>query len=211
MVRSLSQPLAFAVAGAALVFGMGRPVSAQGSLFTAVPVEETNFILVAAPVGRGENSQLNIYEQRTTKRPCFEVSGSAPAVVNPLLGTFDFTGICNRYIDTNGYSLRVGGDDFGSRYRFSVVKTNADVELWAIPGSERVGKPHVVARAGGPGAGFLKLELEPGWKLMRRQYGTRSLGHLYVFREEWPGSETDPDAAGADQTSLESSSSDAPQ
>ena len=189
MVRSLPITLAFAVAGATLV---GPSASAQGSLFTAIPVEETNFILVAAPIGKGESSQLNIYEQRTSKRPCFAVSGSAPAVVDPLLATFDFTGICNRYIDGNGYSLRIGGDDFGTRYRLSVVKTNQDVELLAVPTRSPSGSTHVVARAGGAGAGFLKLELEPGWKLMRRQYGKRALGHLYVFREVWPGSEPAP-------------------
>jgi hypothetical protein len=46
----------------------------------------------------------------------------------------------------------------------------------------------VVARSGGPGNGFLKLNLEPGWKLMRRQYGKRTLGHLYVYRDDMPGS-----------------------
>lgn len=188
MVRSLPITLACVVAGATLV---GPSVSAQGSLFTAVPVEETNFVLVAAPIGQGESSQLNIYEQRTSKRPCFAVSGSAPAVVDPLLATFDFTGICNRYIDGNGYSLRIGGDDFGTRYRVAVVKTNQDVELIAVP-SRTSASTHVVARAGGAGAGFLKLELEPGWKLMRRHYGDRALGHLYVFREVWPGSEPEP-------------------
>ncbi|MDB4678071.1 DUF3747 domain-containing protein, partial [Synechococcus sp. AH-551-A21] len=49
----------------------------------------------------------------------------------------------------------------------------------------------VVARSGGPGNGFIKLNLEPGWKLMRRQYGKRTLGHLYVYRDGMPGS---PDA-----------------
>ena len=28
-------------------------------------------------------------------------------MVDPLLASFDFTGICNRYIDGNGYSLRI--------------------------------------------------------------------------------------------------------
>jgi hypothetical protein len=169
--------------------GLSRPVAAQGSLFTAVPVEQANFILVAAPIGNGESSQLNIYEQRTNKRPCFAVTGAAPASVDPLLATFDFTGICNRYIDGNGYSLRIGGDDFGTRYRLSVVKTRRDVELLAIPTRDPSRPTMVVARAGGSGAGFLQLTLEPGWSLMRRQYGTRPLGHLYVFRDTWPGSE----------------------
>jgi len=189
MVRSFPVTLALAATGATLVSGLTRPVSAQGSLFTASPVEQSNFILVAAPIGNGESSQLNIYEQRTNKRPCFAVTGAAPAIVDPLLATFDFTGICNRYIDGNGYSLRIGGDDFGTRYRLSVVKSNRDVELLAIPTRDPSRPTLVVARAGGSGAGFLQLTLEPGWTLMRRQYGKRSLGHLYVFRDTWPGSE----------------------
>ena len=112
-----------------------------------MPVEEQNFVLVAAPIGKGESSQLNIYEQRTTKRPCFAVSASVPATVDPLLATFDFTGICSRYIDGNGYSIRVGGDDFGTRYRLSVVKTNRDVELLAVPTRGDASETHVVARA----------------------------------------------------------------
>lgn len=162
--------------------------STQGSLFTAIPVEDTNFILVAAPIGKGEKSQLNIYEQRSDKRACFAVSGSAPAFVDPLLSTFDFTGICNRYIDGNGYSLRIGGDDLGTRYRLSVIKTGQDVQLHALPTRNPDNPSAVIAKSGGSGNGFLKLELEPGWKLMRRQYGQRALGHLYVFRDSWPSS-----------------------
>ena len=120
-------------AGLAVALTGTVPVMAQGSLFTAVPVEEANFILVSAPIGQGERSQLNIYEQRTNKRPCFAVSGGTPAAVDPLLSSFDFTGVCNRYIDGNGYSLRLGGDDLGTRYRLTVVKTGNDIELLAAP------------------------------------------------------------------------------
>ena len=117
MLRSFPTTLAVAVAGASLGSGAMPSALAQGSLFTAIPVDLSSFVLVAAPIGSSSSSQLNIYEQRTSKRPCFAVEGAAPAVVNPLLATFDFTGICNRYIDGNGYSLRIGGDDFGTRYR----------------------------------------------------------------------------------------------
>ena len=112
----------------------GVPSSfAQGSLFNAIPVDQSKFILVAAPIGAGERSQLNIYEQRSEKRPCYASGTGSPAVVDPLLSTFDFTGICNRYIDGNGYSLRIGGNDLGTRYRLVVVKTTNDIELLATP------------------------------------------------------------------------------
>ena len=191
MGRPRNAAVALAVFASALATGFPQVANAQGSVFTAADVDESQFVMVSAPIGKGESSQLNIYEQRTSARPCFAVSGASPAVVDPLLASFDFTGICNRYIDGNGYSLRIGGDDLGTRYRLSVVKTGSDVELLAVPTRDPSRPTMVVARSGGPGNGFIKLNLEPGWKLMRRQYGKRTLGHLYVYRDGMPGS---PDA-----------------
>ena len=191
MGRPRNAAVALAVFASALATGLPQVANAQGSVFTAADVDESQFVMVSAPIGKGESSQLNIYEQRTSARPCFAVSGASPAVVDPLLASFDFTGICNRYIDGNGYSLRIGGDDLGTRYRLSVVKTGSDVELLAVPTRDPSRPTMVVARSGGPGNGFIKLNLEPCWKLMRRQYGKRTLGHLYVYRDGMPGS---PDA-----------------
>ena len=173
-------------AGLAVALTGTVPVMAQGSLFTAVPVEEANFILVSAPIGQGERSQLNIYEQRTNKRPCFAVSGGTPAAVDPLLSSFDFTGVCNRYIDGNGYSLRLGGDDLGTRYRLTVVKTGSDIELLAAPTRNSSQPVYLVAKAGGVASGFVQLNLQPGWTLMRRAYGTKPLGPLYIYRDTAP-------------------------
>lgn len=72
-----------AVFAAAVATGLSQVVKAQGSVFTAADVDESQFVMVAAPIGKGESSQLNIYEQRTSARPCFEVSGASPAVVDP--------------------------------------------------------------------------------------------------------------------------------
>jgi hypothetical protein len=188
MGRPWNAAFACAVLTAAVATALPQAAKAQGSVFTAADVDESQFVMVSAPIGKGESSQLNIYEQRTSARPCFAVSGASPAVVDPLLASFDFTGICNRYIDGNGYSLRIGGDDLGTRYRLSVVKTGSDIELLAVPTRDPSRPTMVVARSGGPGNGFLKLNLESGWKLMRRQYGKRTLGHLYVYRDGMPGS-----------------------
>ena len=188
MGRPWNAAVAFAVFTAAVASCLPQVAKAQGSVFTAADVDESQFVMVSAPIGKSARSQLNIYEQRTSARPCFAVSGASPAVVDPLLASFDFTGICNRYIDGNGYSLRIGGDDLGTRYRLSVVKTGSDIELLAVPTRDPSRPTMVVARSGGPGNGFLKLNLEPGWKLMRRQYGKRTLGHLYVYRDGMPGS-----------------------
>ncbi len=162
------------------------PVRAQGNLFGAREVDQSRFILVVAPIGDGTRAQLNIYEQITNKRPCFATSGSAPARVDPLLGSFDFTGICTRYLDANGYSLRVGGSDLATVYRLSVVRTDNDNLLLAAPTRNQSGPEMIVARTNGNGAGFLQFIPEPGWRLMRRQFGNRVLGHVYLYRETWP-------------------------
>jgi hypothetical protein len=166
----------------------GESARAQ-ALFGAGDVDPSRFLLVAAPIGTsGDRYQLNIYEQLKPTRPCFAVGEGKPAAVNPLLSTFDFTGICGRFIDANGYSLRIGGSDLATSYRLSVVKGGGDILLVARPTKSAAQGELVVARAGGVGSGFLKLELEPGWNLKRRQFGGRSLGHVYVYNESWPGS-----------------------
>ena len=175
--------------GAVLALPVGGESARAQALFGAGEVDPTRFLLVAAPIGTsGDRYQLNIYEQLKPTRPCFAVGEGKPAAVNPLLSTFDFTGICGRFIDANGYSLRVGGSDLATSYRLSVVKGGGDVLLVARPTKSAAQGELVVARAGGVGTGFLKLELEPGWRLKRRQFGGRSLGHVYVYNESWPGS-----------------------
>lgn len=154
------------------MFGMGE-------------LDGQRFILVAAPIGSGSRSQLNIYEQINPRRPCFAVAEGRPAAVKPLLATFDFTGICGRYIDANGFSLRIGDRDLATVYRLSIVPTASDIHLMALPTSGG-GPELVVARTQGLGTGFLKLEFEPGWRLARRQFRGRSLGHVYIYRDTWP-------------------------
>ncbi len=187
-VRTLAARLSLAGAlplASALALVGHQPAAAQ-SLFGAIEVDQSKFVIVAAPIGDGSRAQLNIYEQRTAARPCYAVEGGKPAVVNPLLSTFDFTGICNRFIDGNGYSLRIGNGDLGTVYRLSVVKEAGDTLLMALPTKAGAGPEMVVARSGGSGNGFLLLVPEPGWKLMRRQFGGRTLGHVYVYRDSWP-------------------------
>jgi len=179
---------ALGIASALVPAALAPAAQAQGgALFRAVEVDPQRFVLVAAPIGSGgTRAQLNIYEQVNPRRPCFAVGQGKPAIVDPLLATFDFTGICSRYIDANGYSLRVGANDLATVYRVMVSRTPADTLLLAIPTKPGAGPEMVVARSQGAGSGFLKLELEPGWRLMRRSFGGRNLGHLYIFNESWP-------------------------
>ncbi|MCT0210458.1 MULTISPECIES: DUF3747 domain-containing protein [Synechococcales] len=176
--------------GVVAMGGALAPLYAQGALFGARDVAQERFVLVAAPIGDGTRAQLNIYEQITNRRPCFAVSGANPARVDPLLGTFDFTGICTRYIDANGYSLRVGDNDLATVYRISVVRSGNDNILLATPHRGKTGPEMILARTNGHAAGFLQFTPEPGWRLMRRHFGTRALGHVYIYRDNWPGETT---------------------
>lgn len=189
-----------ALLGAAFV----APAAHASAQFQAVDVSQDTFVLVAAPIGTsGTKAQLHIYEQvNAKKRPCFQVSGSNPGKVAPLLGSFDFTGICSRYVDSLGYSPRVGSEDLGTSYRLSVRKTGTDNLLVAAPaGRSAAGKPELlVARTYGSGGAveYLEFKLEPGWRLMRRAYGGKRLGHIYIYRDSWPaGSASIPAAQPA--------------
>ncbi|MEB3263358.1 MAG: DUF3747 domain-containing protein [Synechococcus sp.] len=191
MIPPRSRSLALLGSAALLLAGGGAALLASPavhatSLFQVGEVQQDRFVLVSAPIGDGSRAQLNIYEQVKATRPCFAVGAGKPAPVDPLLAQFDFTGICSRFIDANGYSVRVGDSDLGTVYRLSVIKANDDTLLMAIPTKAGAGPDMVVARTQGVGSGFLKFELEPGWKLMRRHFGNRALGHVYLYRDGWP-------------------------
>jgi len=187
---------ALVLAASAAVLGVGATApSLASALFQAVDLSQESFVLVAAPIGDGTRAQLNIYEQVKPTRPCFTVASvppGTPAQVEPLLGSFDFTGICSRFIDANGYSVRVGGDDLAVSYRLTVLRQSGDNVLLAVPTKAGAGPEMVVARTQGPGTGFLQLVFEPGWQLKRRAFGGRNLGHVYIYREGWPDSLAQP-------------------
>lgn len=187
--RSLASLLSV-VGVVATLAPLGTAPAQAKALFGTLEVDQSKFAIVAAPIGNGERAQLNIYEQRSAARPCYAVAGANPALVDPLLATFDFTGICNRFIDANGYSVRVGDTDLATVYRLSVVRQGTDNVLLAIPTKAGAGPEMVVARSNGHANGFLLLVPEPGWKLMRRQFGGRALGHVYLYRDSWPETAT---------------------
>ena len=187
---------AIAASAVAVSAALAPQAAVAQSMFAAAELDPQRFVLVASPVGSSGRYQLNVYEQLNNRQPCFAIGAGKPAAVNPLLATFDFTGICSRYIDANGYSVRVGPSDLAGAYRLLVRSETADTLLIALPTKPGAGPEMVVARAGGAASGFHKLDFEPGWRLMRRQFRGRNLGHIYLFSEVWPGA-TNPAAAPA--------------
>jgi len=166
--------LAAAVIGVISAFS---PVSA--ATFSQKEVEQDKFIAIAAPLGSGDH-QLLILEQQSEKQACWSESGTSPVVVEPLLLQFDFTGICGRSTDSNGYSIRMADQDLGLHYRLSLVKRDGDLVLVGISSRDRHLPPVEIGRTHGTHSGFSKIILQPGWRFTKRTFEGKTLGHVYL-------------------------------
>ena len=82
------------------------PLSLQAATFFQQEVNQRDFIAIARPYGDNKYDLL-ILQQLPGQRQCWQEEGGTPIMVNPLLLNFDFTDICERSTDSNGYSLRI--------------------------------------------------------------------------------------------------------
>jgi hypothetical protein len=179
-----------ALAGAALM-GTAVTMAAPGSgltpkgqareLFEAGPVDPGRYAVLGRPLGNGEWTLL-VLEQIKPTPLCWQ--RRPDGLVDPSLNRFDFTGICGRYLDSNGYSLRLGNqEDSGlgpGRLRLRLEQSGQDLRLLAS--SPTLSQDLVVGRAFVPVRdrnAFVALRLNPGWELQRRRYGSQTLNHLY--------------------------------
>jgi N-acetylmuramoyl-L-alanine amidase len=103
--------------------------------------------------------------------------------VDPLLVTFDFTGICGRATDSNGFSIRMAGTDLALKYALTLETVNGNVLLMGTP-VDYVGKSVIIGRTNGDVNEFMKISLDPAWRLSKRVYQGRTLGHFYFTTNE---------------------------
>ena len=147
------------------------------SVFTSQPLDQWRFAVLAQPVSRSD-WKLLVLEQIKPEPLCWEKRSDG--LIDPSLNRFDFSGICSRYIDSNGYSLRVGEEDLASRYRLRLEQQGNTVVLLAMSPSQPtellVGRGAMSQR---DREAFVAIELEPGWSLERRAYGSQTLSHVY--------------------------------
>ncbi|MCU0535540.1 MAG: DUF3747 domain-containing protein [Hydrococcus sp. Prado102] len=139
-------------------------------------IDQSRVIAIARPYGNNKYDLL-VIEQIPDKNQCWSESGSNPVSVNPLLLNFDFTGHCRRATDSNGYSLRIDGRDYGLNYLLSVAQRNGELVLVGTP--RMGGSEIIVGRTRGMTQGFMKFILEPGWQFSKRAYDGKELGHFY--------------------------------
>lgn len=152
---------------------------AIAATFGQKEMDQDKLIAIAAPLGSSDY-QLLIVEQLSDKQPCWSESGANPVLVEPLLLKFDFTGICGRSTDSNGYSIRMADQDLGLHYRLSIVKRDGDLVLVGISNKDRNAPPIEVGRTNGIHEGFSKIVLEPGWQFTKRTFNDKTLGHVYL-------------------------------
>lgn len=152
---------------------------AQASIFGQSEVDQGSFVAVAQPFGSSLHN-LVIIEQKPNKNTCWSESGSQPVKINPLLLNFDFSGHCGRSTDSNGYSIRIAGEDYGSNYLLNVVERDGELHLVGTHRRDRSQPEIHLGRTYGMSDGFLKIFLDPGWRFTKRTYEDRTLGHVYL-------------------------------
>lgn len=180
------------VALAATTLGtFGSLNAALAQTFGSTEVDSSDFVLVASPAGSlSRNPQLMIIEQQTDARPCWSETGSNPTQIEPLLLNFDFTGICGRSLDSNGYSIRTADGDMGSRFNLTIQEQDGQLVLLGTPSTfptnpYRNAPAFRIGQASGIAPnGFTKLTLDPGWRLAKRTTTDgRVLGHVYLTND----------------------------
>lgn len=152
------------------------------SIFDSKPLKQEQFAVLARAVG-SDGWKLLVLEQIKASPLCWK--DRADGLVQPSLNTFDFTGICSRYLDSNGYSLRTAGEDTQKSVRLRLRQGRSGLELQAMDPNRTTAV--VVARARRARRNkdaFVKLTLEPGWKLERRAYQGRTLSHVYFANRD---------------------------
>ncbi len=173
-LRRMGQVAALAsLAGGGLA---GIPLVAA-NLFDSQPLDQVRFAVLAQPVGQ-DRWKLLVLEQIKARPLCW--NKRSDGLVTPSLNRFNFTGICNRYLDSNGYSLRTGGSDMAASFRLKIEADNRGLSLFAI--DSKRDETLLIARSTDNRrhqSAFVEFELEPDWSLERRSYRGRTLGHVY--------------------------------
>ncbi|KPQ34000.1 MAG: Protein of unknown function (DUF3747)/S-layer homology domain [Phormidesmis priestleyi Ana] len=159
----------------------------NSSLFGAQETSQDPYILVAQPTSRLGGRQrygLMIIEQKRSEPLCYSTTGSNPTQVNILLLNFDFSGICGKSTDTNGYIVRVNGQDIA--YDPTIEEKDGVLVMYGMPrrsaGSDA--RPIIIGQTDGIAAnGFTKITMRPGWRLTRQTYTGNVTGRTYLTND----------------------------
>jgi len=166
------------------------PKSAAAVEFGQQAVDQSKFVAIAVPYNNGSDYKLLIVEQLADTRPCWTTE-PATGVIDPLLLKFDFTKICARSTDSNGYSIRRAGQDLWQDYGLRLVKRDNYLALVGVAHRNPTGPKIEIGRTQDLRPGFLQIQLNPGWQFAKRTYNGKPLGHVYLAQDQpqSPGSD----------------------
>jgi N-acetylmuramoyl-L-alanine amidase len=176
------QWLQVSLAATATFFTIGAVSPTTAATFDNQEVNSNNFIAATVPFGSNQK-QLLILEQISPRQSCWSESGSNPVSIDLLLLKFDFTGICARSTDSNGYSIRMNGQDLGLDYLLRVVERDSEMVLVGTHRIDRQAPEIIIGRTKGKSEGSEKIFLDPGWRFTRRTYQGKALGHIYLTND----------------------------
>ncbi|NCR53865.1 MAG: DUF3747 domain-containing protein [Microcystis aeruginosa L211-07] len=191
---SLKFTLLFSLLGGCLL-----TTPSQATLFEQREVNQEDFIAIARPYGNGKYDLL-ILQQIPGKRQCWAVNGTEPTIVQPLLLDFDFTGSCERATDSNGYSLRIRGTDYGLEYLLRIVQRNGELVLVGTPRNPRQSEV-IIGRTKGLGTGLIQIYLIDGWRFTKRSLAGQNLSHIYLTADS-PSFNPPPELLAGTQSSI---------
>ncbi|BAP17783.1 DUF3747 domain-containing protein [cyanobacterium endosymbiont of Epithemia turgida] len=154
-------------------------IPSNASTFEQQEVNQDDLIAIARPYGDNKYDLLVIH-QIPGQQKCWSESGTNPVLVNPLLLDFDFTGSCERSTDSNGYSIRIDGQDYGLDYLLRIIEHDGELILVGTHRDDLNQSEIIVGRSNGIANGFIRLELNPGWRFTKRTYNGRVLSHIYL-------------------------------
>ena len=150
---------------------------ATANTFDEKEMDPSSVIAIASPYRHGYN--LVVIEQIEGKDQCWKEFGNAPVIVDPLLMNFDFTGHCRRATDTNGYSIRIAGREYGTDYLLNVVEEGGELHLIANSRDPKQPPLRIGRSRGANNGGTTKLFLNDGWRMTKRSYQGKELSHFY--------------------------------
>lgn len=150
----------------------------HGFNFAEQKVDQSQFVAVAVPYNY-KQYRLAIIEQIPGQRKCWQESGSYPTTVDLSLLNFDHTYSCRKAVDTNGYTLRVNGNDDRVSYLLRLMPNNGN--LFLVADHKDPNLPDlVIGSTSGIAAAPIKINLEPGWQFTKRVYEGGVINHIYL-------------------------------
>jgi hypothetical protein len=154
--------------------------------FGNIAVNEASLLVVSVPGSTSQPHKLYIVEQVQASPACWSIAnpGAEPTQVNALWNSFDFTGVCRLQRDSNGYAIRLNGQDLAGA-RFEINQRDGDLLLQFAPSTISRDRITIGRGNGISPTGFTQIDLNPGWSLTKRTFnGAIVSSHLVYFTND---------------------------